>query len=254
MDCTMPYSFWLQDSELYPHVKASIMEHLQTTSTDYGQLIAQPHQHFLHSVPENSPCESIPIFHQHHIACDGNSTIEGQTVGPIPIVQGDLQSHVAGQHLRHVSSNYSPAHNMSFADTNLADPWSPMQGFQHDQRNQLQKEVYPQYVVNGDKSESHIGPTFVCQWNAGRGICGRTINGARIGEHMSSYHFKSPLPADERLECLWKDCELRKPVRRDTITRHILEKHLGLRYRCKLWVASPAGAGFCQSRKNTRLR
>jgi hypothetical protein len=41
-------------------------------------------------------------------------------------------------------------------------------------------------------------------------------------------------------------------VRRDTIIRHITEKHLGIKYRCKLWVASHTGGDSCGSRKNAR--
>jgi hypothetical protein len=42
-------------------------------------------------------------------------------------------------------------------------------------------------------------------------------------------------------------------VRRDTIIRHIVEIHLGLKTRCKPWVASHAGTSSCGSRKNARL-
>ncbi|KAG1798289.1 uncharacterized protein BJ212DRAFT_1365791 [Suillus subaureus] len=147
---------------------------------------------------------------------------------------------------------------MDLSDTNLADPWliSPMQGFQHNPRHQFQEEVYadPRYVANDGETESHISCVFACRWNDGYGICGRSINAAGIGEHMLSYHFKSPLPADSRLECLWEGCKLHKPVRRDTIIRHIVEIHLGLKNRCKLWVASHGGASFCGSRKNARLQ
>ncbi|KAG2346526.1 hypothetical protein BDR05DRAFT_959456 [Suillus weaverae] len=277
MDRSTSYDYWRQDSELYLHVKASIAEHLQTT-TDYGRT-SQPHQHFLHSVLENSHGDSTPVVPQNHVACDGGSTTEDQTVVhdagilPIPtlppvdqgIAQGDIQSGVAGWHPRRISSSYPPyafsdhlpAHNMGFSDTNLADSWliSPMQGFQHDPRHQIQEEVcaHPRYVVGDDESDSRVGCVSTCKWNDGHGICGRAINAARIGEHMISYHFKSPMPANSRLECLWKDCELPKSVRRDTIIRHIVEKHLGLKYRCKHWVASHTGAGFCGSRKNARL-
>ncbi|KAG1821506.1 hypothetical protein EV424DRAFT_1539073 [Suillus variegatus] len=265
MHRSTPYNYWEQDSELYPHVKASNAERLQTT-TDYGQSTPQPHHHILHSVLENFRGDSTPIVSQHHIAYDGDFITEDsdQTVGPradaldpgmlpVPIAQGDIQSDAAGWQLRCASPSYSPyafsdylpAHNtMGFSDTNFADP-----------RHQLQEENYShlQYVINDDESELHVDCASECQWNDGYGICGRTIDAAKIGKHMSSYHFKSPLPADSRLKCLWKDCELYKPVRRDTIIRHIVEKHLGLKYRCKLWVASHAGADFCGSRKNARL-
>ncbi|KAG2128665.1 uncharacterized protein EDB93DRAFT_770265 [Suillus bovinus] len=265
MDRNTPYNFWQEDSQLYLHVKAANAERLQKT-TDHS--ISQPHQHFLHFVLENSPGDSTPVVSQYHVVCDGDSTIGSQTVGPpscddvldAGIAQGDIQSDTAGQHLHRASSSYSPydylpAHNMGHSDTNLVKSCSHMQESQHDPRHQLQEEVdpHPRYVVNDDESKSHAGCASVCQWNDGYGACGRIVNAAKIGEHMSSYHFKSPLRADKRLKCLWKDCELHKLVRRDTIIRHIVEKHLGLKYRCKLWAASPAGAGFCRSRKNTRL-
>lgn len=242
------YNFWQQDSELYPHIKASNAGHLQTT-TNYGQSTSQPQQYFTRSVLEDSPGNSTPTVSQHHVACDD---VLDACILPIPIAQGDIQSDAAGWHIRRVSSyppcafsNCLPAHiPMDFSDAN----------FHYDPRHPLQ-EVYPhpQYGVNDDKSESHADRASVCQWNDGYGICGRTINVARTGEHMTSYHFKSPLRANSRLECLWKDCELHKPVRRDTIIRHIIEKHLGLKYRCKRWLASHTGAGFCGSRKNACL-
>lgn len=249
------YDYWKQDSELYQQVEASTV----CRTTDYTQSTSQPHQHFLQSVLENSHGDSTPVAPQHHVACDGGSTTEDQ------MGRGDIQSSAAGWHSRRVPSSYSPhafsdyvpAHNMGFRDTNLDDPWpiSPMQGFQHNPRHQVQQEVYayPRRVVKDGGTESHVGRAFVCRWNDGYGICGRTIDAAKTGEHMLSYHFKSPLPADYRLECLWEGCELHKSVRRDTIIRHIDEIHLGLKYRCKLWAASHAGASFCGSHKNTRL-
>lgn len=271
------YSSWLQDSTLYPHVKASLAERRQTT-TDYPTF--QPHQQFPHSVLENSHGDSTPIVPQHHVACDGDSTVGPRhggldagilsipTLPPLDqgIAQGDIHSGAAGWHPRRVSSDYPsyaspvylPAHNMGFSDTNIADSWliSPMQGFQHDPRHQFQEEVHShsRHVVNDDESESRVSHASTCKWNDGHGVCGRTIDPARIGEHMSSYHFKSPLLADSRLECLWEDCQLRKPVRRDTIIRHITEKHLGIKHRSKLWAASHTGADSCGSRKHARRR
>ncbi|KAG2108931.1 uncharacterized protein F5147DRAFT_836799 [Suillus discolor] len=267
------YNFWQQDSELYLHVKASSAEHLKTT-TSHGQSTSQPHQHLLHFVPENTAYDPTPVVSQHHVTCDGHSTTEDQTVvpcdnvpdagiSPIPIAKGDNHSDAAGWHPRCVPSSYSPyalsdyppAHTTGFSDVNPANPWSPTQGFQHDPPHQFQEEVYPhpQYVVNDDESKSHVDRASVCQWNDGHGACGKTINAAKTKTHMSSYHFQSPLPPAKRLKCLWKDCELHQPVRRDTIIRHIVEKHLGHKYRSKLWVASHAGAGSRGSRKNTHL-
>ncbi|KAG1841426.1 hypothetical protein DFJ58DRAFT_845007 [Suillus subalutaceus] len=247
-----PYDYWKQDSQLYQQVEASNV----CRTTDHAQSTSQPHQHFPHAVLENSHGDSTPVAPQHHVACDSGSIIEDQIYVPIPtlglppldqgIAHGDIQSGAAGWHPRHVSSSYSsyalsdylPAHNTGFSDTNLADPWliSPMKEFQHDPRHQFQEEVYahPQHVVKDGGTESHVGP--------------------RTREHMLSHHFKSPLPADSRLECLWEGCELHKYVRRDTIIRHIDEIHLGLKYRCKHWVASHAGTSFCGSRKEARLR
>lgn len=273
---SMTYNFWL-DSTLYPHVKASVAELPQTT-TDY--LTSQPHQPFLPSVSGNFHGNSTPAVTQHHVACGGDSAVGprhgGLDAGILPnptlppldqgIAQGDIHSGAAGWHPRRVSSDcpsyafpgYLPAYNIGFPDTYLADSWliSPMQGFQHDPRHQFQEEVYShsRQVVNDDESESRASHAFTCKWNDGHGVCGRTIDTAKIGEHMSSYHFKSPLLADSRLECLWEDCQLGKPVRRDTIIRHITEKHLGIKYRSKLWLASHSGVDFCGSRKNARHR
>ncbi|KAG1732913.1 uncharacterized protein EDB91DRAFT_1084643 [Suillus paluster] len=92
-----------------------------------------------------------------------------------------------------------------------------------------------------NQPESHL-PDFlsVCGWSDDHGSCNNTVNVTRIGEHMLSCHFKSPLRADSRLECRWKGCQLRKPIRRDTMVRHIVEKHLGVKYRSKHQAASCA--------------
>lgn len=274
MDRSTSYNFWQQDSELYLHVKASSAEHLQTIA-GHGQSTSQLHQHLLHSVLENSAYDPTPIVSQHHVACDGDSTTEDHTVvprddvpdaglSPIPIAQGDIQSDAAGWHPRSVPSSYSPdafsdylpTHNMGSSDVNLANQWPPTQGFQHDPSHQLQAEVdpHPRCVVNDDESKSHVDHrASVCQWNDGHGACGKTISAANTTKHMTSYHFKSSLPPAERLKCLWKGCELHKPVRRDTIIRHIVEKHLGHKYRRKLGLASHTKAGSRGFRKNTRL-
>lgn len=262
------------DSTLYPHVKASIAELPQTTA---GCLTSQPHQPFLHSVSGSFHGNSTPAVPQHHVACGGDSTVGPRHGGPdagillIPalppldqgIAQDDIHSGAAGWHPRRISSDYPsyafpgylPAHNMGFPDTNLVDPWliSPMKGLQHDPR---QEEVYShsRHVVNDDESESRVNRASTCKWNDGHGVCGCTLDTARIGEHMSSYHFKPSLLADSRLECLWEGCQLGKPVRRDTINRHIIEKHLGIKYRSKLWLASHSGVAFCESRKNAGHR
>ncbi|KAG1867132.1 hypothetical protein C8R48DRAFT_794787 [Suillus tomentosus] len=249
------YNFWQQDSELYLHVKASSAEHLQTTT---GHSTSQPHQDFSHPVLENIAYDPTPVVSQHHVACDGDSTTEDHTVvprddvpdaglSPILIAQGDIQS---------VPSSYLPVYNMGFSDVNLANPWPPAQGFQHDPPHQSQEEVdpHPPYVVNDDESKSHVDHrSSVCQWNDGHGACGKTISAANTTNHVKSYHFKPHSPPAERLKCLWKDCELHKSVRRDTIIRHIKEKHLGHKYRSKLGLAFRTRADSRGSRKNTHL-
>lgn len=271
MHRSMFYDYWKQDSQLYQQVEASAAERLQG-ATEYGQSAFQPHQIFLHSIQENSHGNFPPVIPQYHVSYGGTSTTDDQTLIPrddvldAGITQGNIQSCAAGLHPRHwddpssypphAFSDYLSAHNMGFSDTTLVDSWTitPMQGFQHDACHQFQEDVYPhpRYVVNDDESELHVVGR-ACKWNDGYGICGRTIIAARTGEHMLSCHFKSPLSANSRLKCMWQDCQLHKSVRRDTIIRHIEEKHLGLKYRCKSWVASHDGADFYGSRKNTRL-
>lgn len=267
MRSNTPYCYWLQDSVLYTHVMASMAERLQTT-TDYST--SQPHQQSLHSVLGNSRGNSTSIVSQHDV---GGDRAVGPYAGVLPVpalppfnqevAHGDIHSGATGWHLRHVASSYSsyafpdylPAHNMGFSDTNSAESWliPLMQESQHDPRHQFQeKDSHSRHVVNDDESESRVSRMSMCQWNDGYGVCGMTINTARVGEHMSLIHFKSPLLANSRLKCLWADCQLGKPVRRDTIIRHITEKHLGIRPRCRLWVASHSEADSRGSRKNSR--
>ena len=163
---------------------------------------------------------------------------------PFSSATGWHPHNVSDNYARHTFSDYSSANNMPF-DTTLHHSFSPFQAYPHDPQHQLQEEVDPRpgHPVNHDAPESH---TTGCQWNTGYGLCGVTVDADGIGEHMSSYHFESPLSASTRLDCQWRGCQLRKPIRRDTIVRHIIEKHLGFRYRSKV-------AGFqYRSRKNVR--
>jgi len=71
------------------------------------------------------------------------------------------------------------------------------------------------------------GPISACGWDDGGGPCGINVHKDRIAEHMKSFHVKSHLSSESRLECRWKGCG--KTLRRDTIFRHILEKHYRIR-------------------------
>ncbi|OJA13116.1 hypothetical protein AZE42_08657 [Rhizopogon vesiculosus] len=67
-----------------------------------------------------------------------------------------------------------------------------------------------------------------CEWNDGNGPCRETLNARRdsIKEHMLSHKLKS-VPHNSMMHCQWGGCD--KNLRRDTLLRHITERHFGIK-------------------------
>ena len=121
--------------------------------------------------------------------------------------------------------DYSSASDPSLFDANPdTPPIVPIRQFQH---HQFQEEVssHPGNTVNNHQSESYAGShESICEWD--NGSCGWTVDLGEVAKHMSTHHLQPRLPAASLLDCRWKGCRLSKPIRRDTIVRHIREKHL----------------------------
>jgi len=71
------------------------------------------------------------------------------------------------------------------------------------------------------------GPISTCDWDDGGGPCGIIVYKDRIAEHMKSFHVRSRVSSKSAVKCQWKGCQ--KTLRRDTIFRHISEKHYRIR-------------------------
>ncbi|KAG2152722.1 hypothetical protein DEU56DRAFT_512496 [Suillus clintonianus] len=95
------------------------------------------------------------------------------------------------------------------------------------------------YHVPEKQPEPHAADSvLICEWNA----CGYAVHASGIAEHMSSKHLEAPKHGETLLACRWKGCQLQRPIRRDTLIRHIREMHFGMKSRRKLRVASGVGS------------
>ena len=73
---------------------------------------------------------------------------------------------------------------------------------------------------------------YLCQWSDGGGPCGEVLTGTKnaIGQHLQSAH-AIRLTADRTSQvCLWSGC--RKPMRRESIARHVLAVHMKDKVHC----------------------
>ncbi|KAG1745740.1 hypothetical protein EDB19DRAFT_1692465 [Suillus lakei] len=114
-------------------------------------------------------------------------------------------------HFHFVSSDDSSANNPGFYGNVIES--SPIEVHHH-----------PAHV---NQSESHApNRSVICKWNGGHGPCDKTILEAEIGSHVSSCHL--PPPKSPPAKCRWGGCNNPKPMRRDTILRHIRQIHLGI--------------------------
>jgi hypothetical protein len=89
----------------------------------------------------------------------------------------------------------------------------------------IRKPSFPVDSVSPKETVLHT-----CQWMKDDGtICGEQITGMTITDHLV-IHGVTDMPHDRRLLCRWPGCQLRgnKPtVKRESIARHVREKHLG---------------------------
>jgi hypothetical protein len=73
---------------------------------------------------------------------------------------------------------------------------------------------------------------YCCAWDLDGSPCGMWIGGEKrdIREHLQKWHgVKKGLDKD-RISCLWWGCETR-PLRKESLSRHIRSVHLGLRWK-----------------------
>ncbi|KAG1725483.1 kinase-like domain-containing protein [Suillus paluster] len=83
-------------------------------------------------------------------------------------------------------------------------------------------------TLNGPMSEAQ----FKCLWNDGQGQCGVTERTAKsMLQHISSQHLHEHPRPDSPVQCRWPGCPVQGSLRRDTMLRHIRERHYGTKYR-----------------------
>ncbi|KAJ8581855.1 kinase-like protein [Rhizopogon salebrosus TDB-379] len=140
-----------------------------------------------------------------------------------------------------IQSGTAVFHSSSVSPTNSYNPESSSASFVHSVPEHPQDDITmhkgatlatyerPAHLVN-DSSESHTDGRIVCQWDdAVSGRCGSTVIVRKdaIMAHLVSYHLKSSMPQNTHVQCSWMGCG--RSMRRDTLSRHISEKHFGLR-------------------------
>lgn len=94
--------------------------------------------------------------------------------------------------------------------------------------------IYESSPIGGQPDPVHDSPPtpltssslYVCKWNDGHGPCDMILNEREMKNHIPSH-----LPRGSRLtllRCQWEGCARQRPMRRDTIIRHIRQIELGI--------------------------
>ncbi|KAJ8579886.1 hypothetical protein M405DRAFT_938978 [Rhizopogon salebrosus TDB-379] len=230
--CRMPYDFWKQDSQLFKQIGVDSTQRTADVSNSQLQ----------QSLRSNSYNDTLSVDTWYQVTNGEDPTINinnhlqalSHNFGGARLsLGGELESSAAGLQLsRNARSHY---------DTGSLQAWLPCDPlqFQHDMGHQFQ-EPHSGHSVNDHRvAESHAisGRVFICEWHDGSRLCGEIVYASRMAEHMTSYHLESALPGSHLLQCRWGDCQRKKHLRRDTIVRHIVEKHFKIKYRSKAWLA-----------------
>jgi len=153
------------------------------------------------------------VVTQHHPMYGGDSTSNNER--DIHIATGQPSHNASFAHFHFASNNNLSANNLE-SSGNVSESCS-IEGLPH--------------AVHDDQSELHASNCSVtCKWNDGHGSCDKKANEGDIVHHVSSSHLL-PGPSRTAMRCRWEGCKLQKPIRRDTIIRHIRQIHLGIRPR-----------------------
>lgn len=66
-----------------------------------------------------------------------------------------------------------------------------------------------------------------CQWVGEDGtVCGGHITSATVSQHLTT-HGVVNMTYNHLLSCRWLECQLRRDMKRESIVRHVRERHLG---------------------------
>lgn len=84
---------------------------------------------------------------------------------------------------------------------------------------------YPNVRVVNTRQVSKTAP-YICQWRTEAGcVCGDVISWATCGEHLAITHGIKHMTSNVSIMCCW--CSDRaRPVKRESIVRHVREVHL----------------------------
>ncbi|KAJ8592189.1 hypothetical protein M405DRAFT_880089 [Rhizopogon salebrosus TDB-379] len=81
---------------------------------------------------------------------------------------------------------------------------------------------------------THAALLCECVWNDRQGQCNFTTDTvANVLTHISSCHLRGYPQSDTHVQCQCRGCTLRRPIRRDTVLRHVREIHYADKYRRK---------------------
>jgi len=71
----------------------------------------------------------------------------------------------------------------------------------------------------------------LCEWKDGdEPVCGKPITHESTPGHLSEHGIRD-MSRDEPTTCLWVGCKRKKPMNRESITRHVRYVHVGERRR-----------------------
>ncbi|KAG2356713.1 hypothetical protein BDR07DRAFT_1422508 [Suillus spraguei] len=234
----MPYDFWKLDSDLYAHVKASG----RSQGTTH-----EPLQNSVYPVHINS-CDNdtASVISQHHAQsktshCATSASCDTHVEDSLSSSASSLSNSekAVAQHCAHSiamqyscydsgdSPNYLYAVNPQLANTMPhATTQFPVALLHKHLEDTPHEQESPFNSFNVSES-----PT-PCLWNDSQGQCSFTADNVTIVmKHISSYHLREYQHPDCQVQCRCRGCLLRRTIRRDTILRHIREKHYGDKFR-----------------------
>ncbi|KAG2064515.1 hypothetical protein BDR04DRAFT_1109984 [Suillus decipiens] len=231
----MPYDFWKLDSDLYAHVKASGRSqgtthensvypvHINSCNNDTASTVSQ-----YHAQPKTSHCATSASCDT-HVDDSLSSNASSLSNSEKAVAQHHAHSmtrqslcYGAGD-----SSNYLYTVDLQLPDTMPHETTHFPAALLDDNRGDTPHEQESPFN-SFNVSES---PT-PCLWNDSQGQCSFTAdNVTTVMKHISSYHLREYQHPDCQVQCRCSGCLLRRTIRRDTILRHIREKHYGDKFR-----------------------
>ncbi|KAI9573246.1 hypothetical protein HD554DRAFT_2035632 [Boletus coccyginus] len=94
-----------------------------------------------------------------------------------------------------------------------------------------------------DKEDLHSGPSndnsmisvHECRWAQSSNSCGMWIIGSKphVGAHILKWHQQEHADGTVKRRCLWDGCTTSKEMRKDSVSRHIINVHLEEEFHCQ---------------------